>query len=317
MPSLRRSGFLAPALTLVALLAACAAPPPTSTPEPTATLTVPPTLASLPTLAPSRTPAQPTVLTAQEEITLRAGPRTVYHEVGVMPEGHEATVIGRDQSGNWAQVHYGTLVGWVGVETSAVEISGDLRALPIVPVAPITDTPPPPAATFTPYPTFTPRPSVTPRATVAFGPTPEDRDRRTAPIHDFGVLGPTFEVAGDGALALPEDEFDYIGFQFDPAMSGQPALELEFTCDNPDAELLLTLFSTQRRDAELGQLYPVCNQGPQVFRALEPGNRYQIRIWLREADQPFLEATPESGAVEPERLETHYQFTLRNPRPLP
>ncbi|GAB4446057.1 MAG: hypothetical protein Kow00120_16150 [Anaerolineae bacterium] len=338
----KRAGLPVLAMALAALLAGCAgAPTPTPTHTPTPEVSAP-TI----TLPPTWTPVGRIAVSALAELTLRAGPNDRYHAVSVMPAGHEATAFGRDQHNAWAQVRYGTLTGWVRVEDEAVaQVDGDLGILPVVPVEPITNTPPPPTATFTPFPTFTPRPTRTRAPTNTPAPTPEDRDSRALPKFNLGVLGLIFEETGSGILALPEDEFDYIAFQFNPEASGQLSLEVAFTCDNPDAELLLTLFSSRRFSEELQHLYPVCNQGPLYFRALEPGDFYQIRIWLRDAAMPFVEISPTpevigapsdlegepaappeatpttaesaaalEAAAQRARLETHYTFTIRNPQ---
>ncbi len=334
----KRAGLSLQVLALTLALTACA-----GSANPTPTETLPPTFTPAPTftLPPTWTPVGKIVVTARNELTLRAGPSAFYAAVGVMPAGHEATVFGRDQHNHWARVQYGTLTGWVSLEQpDSAEVAGDLNTLPIVPAPPITDTPPPPTTTNTPYPTFTPRPTRTRAPTETPAPTPDDRDSRAMPVYTFGVLGITFEETGGGILALPEDEYDYIALQFDPAISGQITVEMEFTCDNPDAELLLTLFSAQRRREELQHIYPVCNQGPVYFRALESGAFYQVQVWLRRVDMPFVvftptpitpeaeaatEATPEATATPteesstleppPDRLELRYSFTIRNPRP--
>jgi hypothetical protein len=278
MPVPKCAGLIVLAFVLAACTGLEPTPTPTVTPAPTA---VPPTAI----MSPTWTPVGRVTLTALRELTMHAGPSTAYQQLGLLPAGAEAVAFGRDRHGTWVRLSYEGMIGWVPVGEDGATISGDLADLPIVPVPRITNTPPPPPETHTPFPTPTPRPTRTPAHTNTPAPTPDDYDRRAFPVHSFGVLPATFSESGSGSLSLPNDEFDYIGFQFDQSVAGQISIVVEFTCDNPDAELVLTLFSAQRRDEEMQHLYPVCNRGPMTIYALESGNYYQLRIWLRDAEE--------------------------------
>jgi hypothetical protein len=129
---------------------------PTITPSPTTapTATPAPSLTPSPTVAPTPTPAPPTptptpATVVNTNANLRAGPGVSHPLVGSLTAGQSVKVIARNPIGDWYQ-----LVGGVWVYGVL------LNNAPIVPVAAIIPTAPPP--TFTPVPPMPGRAIVVP-----------------------------------------------------------------------------------------------------------------------------------------------------------
>jgi hypothetical protein len=74
----------------------------------------------------------PPTLTAQSSgaINIRTGPNTNYAIAGVLADGEEVLIIGRNAAGDWVQIDYGDTEAWV--YTSLVEVSGDMETLFVV-----------------------------------------------------------------------------------------------------------------------------------------------------------------------------------------
>ncbi|MBN1287000.1 MAG: hypothetical protein JXB47_16490 [Anaerolineae bacterium] len=297
-------------------LAACTPPqdaPPTATPAPPATdagaeTMVPVTATPRPTYTPrppTATPYGRVLLTALRDLAVYDGPGAAYRASGAaLPADAEAVVVGRDPAGDWAQIDYPAGRGWVAVSEDGAVVAGDLQGLPIIPVPPVTETPPPPTETFTPAPTLTPPPTFTRAPTLTAAPTPEDRDSAMLPGRQLGMLAGDFDVSGEGALALLNDTYDYISWYFDSSMHGTVSIELTFTCSDPNAEMVASLYSTRHAEP-LARLYPVCGEGPQVVSGLEPSGLYQLELWLRDERPGVVDVT-----LEPD-LATSYTFRLR------
>ncbi len=124
------------------------------------------------TLQPTATFAGPTVFVA-DQVNIRAGPGTVYDQVGVLIAGQTAPALGRSSDSSWVLIRY---VGgpnneaWVYAPLVAMR-AGKISDLKVVQLPPTPTVPPAPTgeaggggapATVTPtrLPTFTPAPAV-------------------------------------------------------------------------------------------------------------------------------------------------------------
>lgn len=308
MPLLKRVGLCL--LLLCLPVAACDQSPASPTPAgETETLDVPTTTAAETPRPPTATstPRGRVLLTARREMTMYSGPGEMYQVLdAALPVNTEFVVIGRDEDEEWAQVGYQSRRGWIPVDETDVIILGVLADVPIVPVLPVTDTPPPPTETYTPAPTLTPFPTLTIAPTSTSAPTPEDRDSRILPGRAFGTVAGDLNMSGEGALAILNDTYDYISWHFDPSIKGSISLELAVTCSDPNAEIVATLYNSTRTDP-IERLYPVCNEGPLVFNALDPVGIYQLEFWLRDERPGEVDVT-----LEPD-LMTIYTFRLKRP----
>ena len=103
---------------------------------------------------------------------VRAGPGTVYDEIGRLGAGETVPAIGRSQYNDWIQIEFPLGAGGVGwVYTALVEVRGaTLESLPVAAAPPTATLPPTPAGQTigatapiqspTRLPTFTPAPAV-------------------------------------------------------------------------------------------------------------------------------------------------------------
>lgn len=166
---------------------------PTSTPSPTATPTATftpsdtpsPTLTPTATLTPTPSEAQARVLVTRGVIY--AEPDAASEELSVAPEGSELKIIGVTPDGEWYQVEFQDVAGWI--YAVQVEASGPLGEVAVIisPTPTQTDTPTP-TPTYTPTPTETPSPTLTPTLTLTPSSTPTPTETPTL------TPSPTLEV---------------------------------------------------------------------------------------------------------------------------
>jgi ABC-type branched-subunit amino acid transport system substrate-binding protein len=114
---------------------------PTFTPIPTETPTTTP--------EPSATPAQVQLTVIGLEVAVMGGPGEFFEEIGRLPQGTVATVIGGDANFEWFVIQYRGGIGWVANDPSLVSIfdpGGLLNQLPVIDAPPT----PPGGVTATP-----------------------------------------------------------------------------------------------------------------------------------------------------------------------
>ncbi len=250
-------------------------PTDTATPShtPTATRTASPTITLTPSFTPSPTPATP-IAQPRRGILMRLGPGNQYPRLRTLNLGDELAIRGTSQNGLWFYViQPNGLAGWV--DSTQVNVYGDMRQLPIVPAP--TNTPTfTPTITQTPTPTNTatpsPTPTVTPTPTLTLTPTitPTARPNLTA------TLAVLTQTAISATLTTQACSFDYeIKAQVPP--DGQQIVV------NIDYERTITLFNsgtcawepnTNLRFIEGEDL----NAGPTIFidERVEVGATYDL-----------------------------------------
>ena len=157
---------------VIAQVNASRTPWPTFTPSPTIDLTVlSPTETNTPPPMPTDTPLPPTPAetpppppTPTEtppppapqaninvNLNVRAGPGTAYNWIGQVPNGHNSTILGRNDDGSWIVINYSGGQGWVAASYATIE--GDLNQVEVQQAgAPPPTSPPPPPPTATPVP---------------------------------------------------------------------------------------------------------------------------------------------------------------------
>ena len=122
---------------------------------------------------PSRAMQTQPVVVVPELANVRAGPGTVYDQLGVLTAGQSAPALGRSEASDWIQIQYppgSTGEGWV--YATFVELQGGAieslpaRTAPPTPTLPPTPVDQPDLATLlavspTRLPTFTPAPAMT------------------------------------------------------------------------------------------------------------------------------------------------------------
>jgi len=93
-----------------------------------------------------------------EKLNVRAGPGTEYTQIGEIPRGEKATVLGRNADRAWVFIQWREVRGWVVTNPSFSKITGDTTYLPLIGSG--TPTPAPtianPVAGNTPAPLTTP-----------------------------------------------------------------------------------------------------------------------------------------------------------------
>jgi hypothetical protein len=177
-------------LLLAMTLAACGgskttpeptvAPPPTWTPTPTsvqlvnvdATPTPEPTAAPTQPPAPTPTPApeQPTdtppppptdtpapvakVIVTAPQANLRQGPSTSHPKAGVVKQGDEFVILGKNPAGDWWQIQVNGQPAWIYDNLVRTENADGVQVAEAIPTPPPAATQPPP-----PPPTATPKPA--------------------------------------------------------------------------------------------------------------------------------------------------------------
>ncbi len=77
-------------------------------------------------------PAEPEgiTITANNTLRLRSGPSTDYSQVGTLPDGSTAPILGRDAVGDWVYVEHEGIRGWAAAWLGTID--GDLNAIPVV-----------------------------------------------------------------------------------------------------------------------------------------------------------------------------------------
>jgi serine/threonine-protein kinase len=151
----------------------------TDTPTSTDTYTPTPTSTNTPTDTHTPTPTETPLFATARVIVGRgliyAEPNTLSVEVAVAPEGVEMVAIGQSEDGNWYQVEFLGITGWIlGAQ---VEVTGNLESIGIVI----------PTAT----PTHTPSDTPTPTSTFTFTPTPTDTSTNTPTATNTDTPSPT------------------------------------------------------------------------------------------------------------------------------
>lgn len=84
-------------------------------------------------------------------LNVRTGPSTGYESVGQLRNAEQVRLVGTSIDAQWGVISFRGLQGWISLASNLVEVTGDLRTLPVV-AAPPTPTPGP---TSTPAPTAT------------------------------------------------------------------------------------------------------------------------------------------------------------------
>jgi uncharacterized protein YraI len=80
---------------------------------------------------PAETPVPVSVtITADTDLRIRGGPSTEFRQVGTLPMGYSALVLGRNAASDWVFIEYGGIHGWVAVWLGT--INGDLNVIPVV-----------------------------------------------------------------------------------------------------------------------------------------------------------------------------------------
>ncbi len=138
----------------------------TPTPEPTAAPTQPPT--PEPTQPPA--PAQPTdtppspptdtpapvakVIVTAPQANLRQGPGTTHPKAGVVKQGDEFVILGKNPAGDWWQIQVNGQPAWIYGNLVRAENADSVQVAEAIPTPPPAPTQPPP-----PPPTATPKPA--------------------------------------------------------------------------------------------------------------------------------------------------------------
>jgi len=193
------------------------APPTGSTPAPQETPAQPPPPTPVPTQAappsPTATPT-PYIVVDRARVNVRQGPGTNYPRLGQLQQGVEATIVGKDPSGEWWQIccvdgQEAWIAGWV------VEAKGDTSGVPVaqnIPAPPPTATPVP-----TPLPTPTPRPSYI--FNVSEGPIPLSSGTpvltvwvKLADPDNNPIAGRTVRLLRGGATIAEKQSQDAFGY---------------------------------------------------------------------------------------------------------
>jgi Tol biopolymer transport system component len=141
-------------LALMVLVATACGASATATPTPKPTVpvspTAPPTATSVPSptsvpipptpVPPTATPVPPKATTKQQ-VNMRQGPGTQFTIAGQMPKSTSATILGKNEDGQWLQVTFPDAAHPAWVASAFVTVTGTIDSLPVVAVAP------PPTAT--------------------------------------------------------------------------------------------------------------------------------------------------------------------------
>jgi len=93
-----------------------------------------PDIFSLPVVGSSTDGTQPTdyIVTATPyTVNIRTGPGTEYADIGNLPEGDTAQVIGRNANTTWWQINYDGITGWVVARYARIEAGADLSQIPV------------------------------------------------------------------------------------------------------------------------------------------------------------------------------------------
>jgi hypothetical protein len=107
----------------------------TAEPAPTVEPTLKPT-------ATEETPSEPRAVVTHETLNIRLGPGTSYAKVGVLQQGDETKVTGRNGAGTWLAITTADgIVGWVYADYTSLDTA--IESLPVAQA-------PPPPATATP-----------------------------------------------------------------------------------------------------------------------------------------------------------------------
>ena len=96
------------------------------------------------TPAASPTPQGVSLTITQQVQNVRSGPGDVYGVIGQLNRGDQAAIIGANADYTWVVVNFRGTQGWLA--TYLLEVTGDLRSVPVVPAPPI----PTPDVTATP-----------------------------------------------------------------------------------------------------------------------------------------------------------------------
>lgn len=91
-----------------------------------------PDLLALPVIG--EAPQQPTGYTVTATpftVNIRTGPGTQFRDIGNLPAGTSAQVIGRNAEATWWQINYGGIVGWSSAQYAILESGADLGQIPI------------------------------------------------------------------------------------------------------------------------------------------------------------------------------------------
>ncbi|GAB4511018.1 MAG: hypothetical protein OHK0046_08550 [Anaerolineae bacterium] len=72
-----------------------------------------------------------TVTATPYAVNIRTGPDTSFRDIGNLPEGDTAQVIGRNASSTWWQIDYNGIVGWVSAQYAILEAGTDVNQIPV------------------------------------------------------------------------------------------------------------------------------------------------------------------------------------------
>ncbi len=64
-------------------------------------------------------------------VKIRLGPGTQFGQVGRMPVGQTASVVGRNATNTWWQVNYNGIVGWMSAVYAPIQANADLNLIPV------------------------------------------------------------------------------------------------------------------------------------------------------------------------------------------
>jgi hypothetical protein len=132
------------------------------------------------TPTPTVTPGTPTATVSTEphlitrtDLNVRGGPGMEYDLLGLLPNGAQTAIVGRDGTRQWWQIRFAPAadgLGWVSADPAYAQVF-NVEAIPVVPAPPTPTGTPTQTATPTHTPTGTPTLTATPTATLTPTPT--------------------------------------------------------------------------------------------------------------------------------------------------
>lgn len=101
----------------------------TLTPSPSPSATARPTNTPSPTMTPTQAGATATALV---NVNVRSGAGISFSIIGLLQAGQSVAITGKNAAGDWYQIRFGTVLGWVSANPSLISASGNLQSIPIV-----------------------------------------------------------------------------------------------------------------------------------------------------------------------------------------
>jgi len=90
-----------------------------------------PDILSLPVEGSDAQPTGYSVTATPYTVNIRTGPGTQFDDIGNLPDGETAQVIGRNASATWWQINYEDIVGWVSAQYAIIESGAELSQIPV------------------------------------------------------------------------------------------------------------------------------------------------------------------------------------------